>query len=255
MLIQTDNEFDTYINDILNRSRNAPAIEAPVVAILETQAPNSRVYPGMDTFGPPPEDYPIPTMIGVYFYYMKFSPDGSLISFVYHGENDAFDENGVKISKINEWIVDAQDKGKGSIAQNPDGVPWKGPCYLAFAMDSDGWSYVEGKLNGIDVNKSLYFHEFDISKNGDTVRHRKNETFFNAKTVQASSKGATLPILVVENHNIKYGTERARIQDEGDDDFKFDIYFRVRFSPSIGSGVNEQKLTFTIDPTGKNTGP
>lgn len=222
----------------------------PAAGIMESDAPNHRKYSGRATYGDPPSGCPAVEK-GVYFYYMTFdSATSSLISYVYHDADKVADAR-----TLNAWIEDARQGGKGAMTRNPDDVEWKGPCFLAFAMDAKGWSFVDEAGTDRRVNKSLFFHEVDLPHGTSKIPHRKNETFFGARTLGPKADGTLLPVLVVDNHNMKYGTSRSRRAGDEPDHYKFDIYFHVGFNPPIGKGADEKKLTLVIDPTGKNTGP
>lgn len=270
MPIQTDSEFQEFIDDILRYSKE-PDLEEAVDASAsledddDNDAPNGRSYPGQATYDDPPPGYPQQELVKTYFQYYAFDPETMrMITYAFACDGIA------TTAQYDAWIDEARDNRKRGVeCDNPDDVCWDGPSVAAFTLDAEGWNFFDHWDGDKWVNRSLYFHKVKLPKGGKKVDHRKNETFFRAKTLrppppsepQSGAVYPKLPVLRMENHHLKYGVIARRPRNASDrdklDHYKFDIYFRVGFKPALmcPEQNEERKLTLVIDPTVTNTGP
>lgn len=251
MPIETDEEFEAFITAAEKAGRDEEGCTTDKAA-AESEAPGGRKYPGRGTYETWPHTVLPPSkMTLVYFYYFKFQPEsGKIRTMVYEGE---ISDGKLPHSTISTWITDARKGGTPAMVKtrNPNNVGWNGPCYLVFFMDNESWQLWEKEavLRGdvsVRPNHSLYFSTTQTGK-------KKNETFFNAETVEINISGELVNVLSVENHHLrpdKGDAPERRDNGDPDDEYKFDIYYRVSLDPE-----QNERLTMVVDPTSRNTGP
>ena len=237
------------------------------------EGPNSQLY----------TEYPPNEMVShpfkpekLYFYYFKFDTNGALVSRVFSANintnsnyTDSDHINEIKndiLDRVKSWVdknpIGQQAIGKGDLKYiNPDEVIWNRPCYLAFMLDEEDWSFYQHK----NKNRTLHFSKQiiprqigDIQTTGESCSN-KYKCFCNSEIIKLSKKHS---ILLVENRHISYATgEIRKYGDENPDVYKFDLIFRVSTSPKTHidpqnrTAENEKKITMVIDPTGTNFGP
>lgn len=205
-------------------------------------APSSRIPNGMATS----------EMQGVYFYYFGFDEDNAIFCRIFFTKD--LDDGSIPRDRIGDWIAMSRALGSGGspsmadgfIGWNPNIISWATPSFLVFFMDSDKWRWIDSNIDGITRNVSIHFPSITKGKNN-------NNSFFNSRTEILSLGDKNLKILVLENHHLSWGSpDRARVTGDGDDVYKFDLYFSIKLDAQPGSSSN---LIMVIDPSGRNTGP
>lgn len=205
----------------------------------------------------------------LYFYYLKFDTDGSIISRIFsddinptHLQTSSNNLPTIKQqmnSKITYWLAN-NPTGQTNINQNGlesltlDNIGWNEPCYLAFMLDAKGWDFFRSS----DSHNALHFSKQPTTGNR-TTNSNKHQCFCNSFI---DSQIGPRPILFVENRHISATTGEPREYDDPTRDlYKFDLFFRVSTSPKTyidpqnPSDETEKKITMIIDPTGTNFGP
>ncbi len=212
----------------------------------------------------------------LYFYYFKFDTNGALVSRVFSANincNSNYTDSGhineIKneiLGQVKIWLnnkpLDQQSIGKGELESiNPDEVIWNRPCYLAFMLDEEDWSFYhhENKNHALHFSKQIIPSQIgEIETKGESCSN-KHKCFCNSEIIKPSKEHS---ILLVENRHISCATgEIRKYNDKNPDVYKFDLIFRVSTSPKTyidpqnRTPETEKKITMVIDPTGTNFGP
>jgi hypothetical protein len=149
------------------------------------------------------------------------------------------------IREIDNWIQN------GSVGTSIDieDLEWLGPCVVAFAMESDSWTFFRNaKRSAIQFPDGRVLNDA-----GTATTYHRNKTFYDSRFVSLPDGKEVL--LVNNYHLLPDGSGPRRPGNPpgqaAQDDYKFDLYFKVKVLKPKGYGT----LTVVVDPGGRNLGP
>ena len=228
--------------------------------IKKYRGPNLRIYPGKPTYNQPGQVKQ--DIEWLYFYYFAFDKKNRLFCKFFSEKLQT--KNIFPESRIIYLIDDARKLVSLAQSDPVDNVKWEHPSFMVFMLDTEGWVFFEEEKSD---EQSAYLHQRTRVENhslcfAEYDNFKKNQSFFNAETIEVFPNSENGKILVATNYHVDPRNNRPRRRDANGnkpdpDDYKFDLFFRVGLaSPGGRPPVDtEPFLTLIIDPSGKNTGP